>query len=272
LPEHSHQLSLRSNLALQLDEPSMDNCALQLGETFNNGYISNFGEAYDTQTTGNHPERISTLWGRHSCDADYDFTLNELPHSITNLHQPPLPEAFDHHDFVLNNSASRSLDSRHLTPEGSDDCEWVHITPQCSGESAESNGSSESSSRDSSPSEERNEPLPGPQPQQSGNPWKSASSEPARSLQLLAPKRAPVSAFGSQYVASQPNLEEIDASLLDLVELDAFISMSGKGLDGRAKKKNKKRSAYIDKRIRNETFLTRQIKACVRCRMQRNRV
>ncbi|KAH6673450.1 hypothetical protein B0J14DRAFT_480841 [Halenospora varia] len=51
-----------------------------------------------------------------------------------------------------------------------------------------------------------------------------------------------------------------------MVQLNANRFISRKDLA-----QKKKRSPYIDSRVRKETFLTRQMNACVRCRMQRNR-
>jgi hypothetical protein len=233
LPEPSLQFSLPTDHGLQVDDTSIS------------GYMSTLEEANNTEAPRNHAETIDTRWGWHSCDEDYSFILNDLPHDSLDLSQRP-------------------------PPEGSDDRQWVQITPPWSGESAESNGSSESSSRDSSINEERSGLSP-KQPSHSKNsrdPSESTPSETSRILQLLAPKRTDSYAFGSTSVTSKSSLETINKTLLDMVQLNANRSISGKDLV----RKKKKRSPYIDKRVRSETFLTRQINACVRCRMQRNRV
>jgi len=134
---------------------------------------------------------------------------------------------------------------------GSEEDDFVHLTPGWSGESAETNASTESSE----PTEDSESESKGDTAFASSKLTKSTgdSSGPPRRFHFLAPKHGGKGA-GVQYHSSSED------------------STGRPALGKRPSGVKKKRSSFNDYRKRNETSLTRQLNACVRCRIQRNRV
>lgn len=177
-------------------------------------------------------------WGRHSCDNDYIF----------------IPNAAERTDAGI---------SRQPSSQRSDDSEYVLLTPQDSKSSFGSNGSRDHSSRNSPHDDERTI-LPDQSPR-FGN---SVDIKPSdfSPLPWLVPKTSQLLTTPKDMV-SECSLVVVDNALLDMVQNKPRSSSPNPDVAH----KRKKRSRYVG-RIREETGLTRQLNACVRCRMQRNRV
>jgi len=183
-----------------------------------------------------------SMWGNFSCDAEFMALASPPSNTVT----------------LSRKSSSQESPSRN----------WVGITPPGSCESQRSSGtiSRESSEHEavhlfiqsSSPSKPRLEVI---------SPSQSSSTEMLTPLELSEQSSdidSELNAISSsEEVSPEPESQKIlyttDITHRTLLKKDS-------------QRVRKKRAPYSDIRIRSETTLTRQMNACVRCRMQRNRV
>lgn len=162
-------------------------------------------------------------------------------------------------DSVWNTSliSFRPLLSHQSSSDDSGDGGWIEITPPWSGESTEIDASTESS-ENSDTSDAAIISL-------AGSPYVQQQPNVISKLSEVSPLRNSISL---QYLASKPDGLSTGCTRQSGTECVASVSSPGTALSP----VKSKRKPFKDDRIRKETSLTRQLNACLRCRMQRNRV
>ena len=205
-------------------------------------------EAYTVDHTTNEEEF-------HTSAPKEDHTsISWTPHSSNT--------ALDSSDSVWNTSliSSHPLLSHQSSSDDSDNNGWIEITPPWSGESTEIDASTESS-ENSDASDTAIMSL-------SGSPYVQQQPNVISKLPEVSPLRNSISL---QYLAPKP--DGLSTGCIRQSDTGCVASVASVSPPGTALSRVKsKRKPFKDDRIRKETSLTRQLNACLRCRMQRNRV
>lgn len=161
-------------------------------------------------------------------------------------------------DSVWNTSliSSRPLLLHQSSSDDSDNNGWIEITPPWSGESTEIDALTESS-ENSDTGDTAIMSL-------AGSPYVQQQPNVISKLPEASPLRNSISL---QYLAPKPDGRSTGCIRQPDTECVASVPSPGTALS----RVKTKRKPFKDDRIRKETSLTRQLNACLRCRMQRNR-